>query len=127
VTTEAQEQKEIIKWFRKTYPQYKKCIRLSMSGVNLGVGKKAAMMMNHLKAQGLTVGESDLCFLIPSKGFPGLLIELKKTGWKCSGKAAAEKHQKQLDYLEEMTELGYLATVCIGKDAAIDTIKNYLG
>lgn len=124
--TEAQEQKEIISWFRNTYPQYKNCTRLSMNGVNKG--KKSYITVNSLKAQGMTVGESDLCFLIPNKGFHGLLIELKSTVWnpKQMSKKQRESHKKQLDYLEEMTGLGYVSTICIGKEAAIDTIKAYL-
>jgi len=124
--SESTEQKEIVSWFRETYPDLAPAFSLSMNGVNLGAGKHAAIMMNHLKAQGLTVGECDFKILVPRGTFHGLCIELKKTGWKVSGKAAAEKHQKQIDYLNFMTEQGYLAAICIGKTAAIDTIKAYL-
>lgn len=124
--SEAKEQKQIVKWFRDTYPDLAPAFSLSMNGVDLGGGKKAAIMMNHLKAQGLHPGECDFKILVPRGAFHGLCIELKKTGWKVSGKAAVEKHQKQINYLNFMTEQGYLAALCIGKEAAIDTIKAYL-
>lgn len=97
-----------------------------MNGVNKG--KRAYITVNSLKAQGMTVHESDLCFLVPANGFHGLLIEMKPTDWnpKQLNKKQREDHAEQMEYLHLMASLGYAASLCIGAEAAIDTIKAYL-
>jgi len=118
--TESPEQKELVKWFRDTYPQYAKSIRLSMSGINLGGGRKAAIMINFLKAMGMVDGESDLVFLVPSSGFHGLVLEFKAT----EGKHPLKPNQAE--YLDYMASLGYAAMCCKGLEAAKESITQYL-
>ena len=118
--TEAQEQRELIKWFKSAYPQYEKSVRLSLNGINLGGGQKAARMVANLKAQGMVSGEADLVFLIPAKGFHGLVIEFKST----EGKHPLS--DKQSEYLDYMASLGYVAICCKGLIAAQESIVAYL-
>ena len=114
--TEAEIQKELVKYFRTKYPKYNNCVRLSLNGINLG--RSGARVMASAKAQGLTIGESDLCFLVPSNGCHGLLIELKtETGVST---------QAQNEYIDLMNTLGYRAVICYGLDHAIETLDGYL-
>lgn len=118
--TESQEQKELIKWFKSTYPQYEKSIRLSMSGINLGGGKKASIMINYLRSQGMIDGEADLIFLVPAKDFHGLVMELKSTEGK------HELKDNQAEYLDYMASLGYMSICCKGLVSAKESIVAYL-
>lgn len=118
--TESQEQKELIKWFRYTWPEHDKALRLSANGCNFGTGKKAFMMINSLKAQGLTVGESDLAILIPRHTFHGLILEFKST------KGKHKLTQAQDEYLQYMSKQGYMSVCCKGLDSAKETIQSYM-
>ena len=118
--TESQEQKELIDWFKKQYPKYSKSIRLSMNGINLGGGKKAAIMINHLKSQGMVPGESDLFFAIPTKGYHGLFIEFKSTN------GAHKLTDDQAEYIGYMTLLGYRAECCKGIEDAKQLISEHI-
>lgn len=116
--SEWSEQREVIIWFKQTFPLYERSIRLSMNGVNLGGGKKAAIMINQMKAQGMVKEESDLFFAIPAKGYFGLFIEMKDFGKKPT--------QGQEDYLHYQRSMGYSAIWCEGAQAAIKAIKDYM-
>lgn len=116
--SEYHEQVAVVKWFRLQYPGLDKAIRLSLNGINLSGGTKAYRIMNQLKAQGLTVGESDLAFLVPRTGYHGLVVEMKTT----EGKTTPE----QDSYLRFMESLGYFATACYGHQHGIETIKAYM-
>lgn len=118
--TEAQEQRDLIKWFRDKYPQYVKRTRLSLNGVSLGGGVKAARAINNLKAQGMVKDEADLVFMIPNKHFHGLVIEFKST----TGSHKAS--DGQLAYLDDLAGDGYAAYLCKGIESAKETIENYL-
>ncbi len=119
--SEWQEQRELIKWFRDAYPQYKGSIRLSLNGVNLGGGKKAAIIINQMKAQGMVLEESDLFFAVPQNyigGFCGLFIEMKAQGKKPT--------EGQLEYLEYQLSMGYAAEWCEGAEEAKRIITEYM-
>jgi len=58
--SEASEQREIIKWFATEYPEYIRCVRVSLAGLNFGSGQRAARMVNHVRSQGIQEGESDI-------------------------------------------------------------------
>lgn len=118
--SESSEQKLLISWFRQTWPEHNQCIRLSANGCNFGTGKKAYMMINSLKAQGLTPGESDLVFLCPRHNFHGLVIEYKAL------KGTHPLTPKQEDYLNYMSSQGYMSVCCKGLEAAKETIQSYM-
>ena len=104
MTTEFEDQKELIQYFRDNWPMLARSIRLSMNGISLGGGRHAAMIINQMKSQGMVKAEADLFFAIPRGPYHGLFIEMK----------AAGKHatQDQLDYLEYQRFNGYKAAVC---------------
>jgi len=45
-------QREVVAWFRDTYPDYRRCLRVSLNGLNFGAGQKAARMINYVKSRG---------------------------------------------------------------------------
>ena len=116
--TEWTEQREVIKWFKSIYPQYEKSIRLSMNGLNLGGGKKAAIMISQAKSQGMVPGESDLFFAVPRGKYHGLFVEMKAIGKKPT--------PDQLEYLYYQVSMGYKAEWCEGAEAAIKVISDYM-
>jgi len=116
--SEFHEQKEVIRWFREKYPHYIKCTRLSLNGVNLPSGKKAAIMVNQFKSQGMVKGEADILFCVPNAESSGLFVEMKAKGGKAT--------QDQEDYIALMRILGYQAYVIEGSDAAKTMIAAYM-
>jgi hypothetical protein len=78
---------------------------------HIGVARK-------MKAEGVKRGVPDYCLPIPRGEYHGLFIELKtKTG-------STSKDQKQ--WLQALTQQGYLAVVAKGADDAIAAIQKYL-
>jgi len=118
--SEWSEQRDAIIWFKERWPQHDKCIRLSLNGINLGGGKRAAMMINQMKAQGMVIGESDLCLAI-SRGYYGcLMIEHKST----EDKSAPKK--EQLEYAEYHNSNGNLAVFTKGLEELKQAITEYM-
>ena len=115
------EQKEAVDWFKATWPEHEKSIRLSLNGINLGGGKKAAMIINQAKAQGLVLGESDLAILLPRGGFGSLLIEHKADG---SGHNVSDIQQDYLDYHNDIA--GNCAVSTKGLPALMAAILAYM-
>ena len=118
---ESSEQKEFIKWFKASYPGHEKAIRVSMLGLNLGGGKKAAILINHIKGQGGVMGESDIAILAARNGYGSLLIEHKGEG---------QPHvlsDKQLDYMSYHNANGNLAVSTRGIEALKAAVKAYMG
>ena len=116
--SEYAEQKTLIAWFREKYPKFAKCTRLSLNGVNLPSGKKASIMINQFKTQGMVKGEADLFFAIPNKSHSGLFIEMKDHGKTTT--------PLQDEYLEMMASIGYQAEVCIGAEHAKKILTAYM-
>lgn len=71
-----------------------------------------------LKAMGVRRGFPDLTLWLPRGGLHGLAVELKAA----KGKPTTE----QLAWLDHMAGIGWMAVVCIGFDAARETIDSYL-
>lgn len=118
---EWQEQRIGIKWFRETWPEHAQSIRLSLNGVNLGGSKKAAIMINQLKAQGMVIGESDLCLALPKGGYGCLMIEHKSLEDKNGAK------DSQIDYAEYHNSVGNKAVFTKGVEELKEAIREYMG
>lgn len=82
-------------------------------------GHRNAIVAAKLKAQGVKAGVSDLHLPLARHGFHGLWIELKAEGGRLQ--------KSQAEWLDRMDKAGYLATVCVGWEAAARTIENYVG
>jgi len=118
--TETEEQKIIVKWFRSTYPEYRHCLRVSMAGMNLGSGKRAAQMVNHMHSMGVEQGEADIAILLRRGNFGALIIEHK---------AESQSHKatdEQVAYLQSHNSTGNLAVLTRGIEACKSAISDYM-
>jgi hypothetical protein len=118
--SESTEQAAIVQWFRAQYPQYKRLLIPSQSGVIIG-GKNKFAVIAKQKREGWIRGVPDLQLAIPKCGYHGLFIELKDVG-----KTEKAVIDEQKLYLKELSEAGYLSVWRAGADSAIDTIKRYM-
>lgn len=117
--TEYEEQCTVVSWFRTQYPKFRRRLQASGNGAFLAGDKKQRIIQAaKLKRAGQVAGQSDLFLSIPRKGFGGLYIEMKAL----DGRATKE----QLEFLDDMTDAGYMAVMCKGANAAIDTIRSYM-
>lgn len=82
-------------------------------------GKRSPATAAKLKRLGLRPGVPDLFFPIPSGEYHGLFIEMKVLG----GRPTPDQKQ----WIAKLSAKGYRAVVCVGADAAICEIKNYIG
>ncbi len=120
VPTEHEEQKAVISWFNVQHKALKGRLIAVPNGAHLaGTQRQRFAKMARMKAEGLSPGFPDLFLPYPSKGFHGLAIEMKRVKGSATSK-------EQLDWLEWLPQQGYLAVLCKGADAAIDTIQAYL-
>jgi len=118
--SEADEQREIVKWFRDTYPDYAVCMRVSQSEGQKGGGRKAAIAWSKRIAMGVVKGESDMAILLPRGGFGSLLIEHKAEG------STHTATPEQLEYIRRHNVLGNCAVVTRGVEAAKAAIVQYI-
>jgi hypothetical protein len=117
--TEAQIQKELVKWFKCQYPDYDMCLQASLNGINIpGNRAKVAIIINAMKAQGMVKGQSDIFLSVPRHGYHGKYIELKTD----TGKPTEE----QLKFIDKVLAQGYCAEIVRGLESAKDAIKSYL-
>jgi hypothetical protein len=103
----------VVEWFDLQHP---KLSRLLFAVPN--AARRTPRQGAWMKAEGMRAGTADLVLLVARHGFHGLCIEMKAL----DGRATAS----QLAFLEAASEQGYMAVVCRGAGAAIETIRNYL-
>ena len=111
--TESREQQVVVKYFRLTYPQYKKNLS---SFANQG--KRTLRNGARMKAEGMTRGYPDFAIYVARGGFFGLFVEMK------TPKGTVEKEQKEIH--EALRAEGYAVVVKRGVDEAIKEIDNYM-
>lgn len=83
-------------------------------------GARSAVTGAALKAEGVRQGIPDLFLAVPSKGYCGLFVEMKK---KRGGRISA--HQMQAK--SELERFGYCVKVCRGFEDAKKEILSYFG
>lgn len=81
-------------------------------------GKRSKTEAARFKRQGVKPGVPDLVLPVPRHGFHGLYIEMKYGRNKASS--------EQSWWLEQLTAQGYMCVLCVGADAAIRTICDYM-
>jgi hypothetical protein len=81
-------------------------------------GARNIIVASRLKAEGVKPGVPDLMLPVARQGYHGLFIEMKIAPNRPT------KHQKE--WLQNLTDQGYLATVCFSTEEAINLIKKYL-
>lgn len=80
-----------------------------------------------LKREGVKAGVSDLMLAVPSCGFCGLFIELKKPpADKAKGTGAGKVTQEQVYFSESMIKVNHAVVFCWGMNEAVETIMAYL-
>ncbi|KVP75607.1 hypothetical protein WJ96_07325 [Burkholderia ubonensis] len=114
---EGEEQAQLIKRFRDEYPD----IGLLLIHIPNGGYRKNAFEGWRLKEQGVRAGVSDLMLPVARGGFFGLWIE-----FKAAPPNDAAVSDKQQEWVELMQAQGYSAHVCLGVDAAMKVLAEYL-
>ena len=113
-------QKNLVTWFRLQYPKYKNhLIRIGNEG------KKSVITGKVDKQTGLIPGASDLFLAMPSNGYGGLWLELKREGAKITPSNKAH-HDRQIAFLEMMQSVGYQGYMVWGFEEAKEAIQSYL-
>ena len=79
LSIEDQEQAEVIKWFRATWPEHEKSLRSSMNGLPRH-GRQGAILWRIMQRLGCQKGEPDFALLLPKGGYGALVIEHKGEG-----------------------------------------------
>ena len=118
--TETEEVREFVQWFTENRPQHVRSLRVSMSGMNLGGGKKAAIMVKHMRSQGVQPGESDLLIALARGEYHTLVIEHK---------ALDSKHplsDEQRAYLRYHQDQGNMAVSTKGLAALQTVVQIYM-
>lgn len=116
VPTEEHEQEVIFRWAKLQACKFPELFLLH--AIPNG-GLRNITTAVRLKATGVKAGVPDICLPVPSGGYHGLYIELKrKKGGVISG--------NQKEWLQMLSEQGYLALVAHGADEAIKIITDYL-
>ncbi len=114
------EQQAIITWYRELWPQHYRALRVSMNGLNLGGGRKAARMISQMRAQGMVDGEADIAIMLPTEAYGGLIIEHKALGSK------HDMTEGQRDYLQYHRDIGNQAFMTRGVEEAKEVIASYM-
>lgn len=110
MSTEAQEQVAVV--------EYCEWRRIPCFHIPNG-GHRDVRTAYQLKRQGVKAGVPDLCIPVPSKGYHGLYIEMKRAD---GGRLSRE----QEGWLRLLSENGYRAEACHGADEAIALIDAYV-
>lgn len=118
--SEWKEQRDVVKWFKEKWPEAASALRISLNGLNLGGGKKAAIMISQMKSQGMVVGEADIAILIPKSPYGCLLLEHKASD------SAHKLSIEQAEYLDYHNSIGNCAVSTRGVEAAKAAITTYM-
>lgn len=115
--TEHQEQVALMTWamlLEKEYPALRNLFAIPNGGKrHIGTARK-------LKAEGVKPGVPDLFLAVPSLGYHGLFIEMKR-------QKGGHTSDAQTERIGNLLAEGYSVVVCHGWIEAKETILNYLG
>lgn len=103
---------------RTRYP----ALRMMFAVPNGGARHKATA--GKLKAEGVKAGVPDVFLPVPSHGYHGLVIELKRA--KTPGKPAGKVSESQKWWLGELAAVGYCTGLAYGWEQARALIEEYL-
>lgn len=114
---EGEEQAQLIKLFRASFPD----VGLLLIHIPNGGSRKNAFEGWRLKEQGVRAGVSDLFLPVARGGFFGLWIEFKAAP---PNDAAVSDSQEA--WVKEMQGQGYAAHICLGVDSALRVLTEYM-
>lgn len=109
-------QKSFFDQIRLMEPKYP-MLKLMLAVPN--AAKRSYKLAAMLKAEGMRKGMLDVLFLVSRQGFAGLAIEFKKVGGKLT--------PEQTEYIDLLTKEHWLVVVETDAEAAIKTVKRYIG
>jgi hypothetical protein len=118
---EAVEQTALMQWARlesKAHPDLAFLFHIPNGQKLTGSTLQRQIRGARLKAQGVKAGVPDLFLPVPRFGRHGLFIELKAQGGRVS--------KEQTAWIDELSQRGYRACVCVGWLQARDEILDYL-
>jgi hypothetical protein len=114
---EGDEQAQLIKLFRAQFP----AVGALLIHVPNGGSRKNAFEGWRLKEQGVRAGVSDLLLPVARGGFFGLWIE-----FKAAPPNDAAVSDSQREWVAQMQAQGYAAQICLGVDAALRVLVDYM-
>ncbi len=114
--TESKEQASLIEWWD---------LLSSLKGIDESMlfaipngGARTAITGARLKKEGVRPGIPDLFLAIPTKGFPGMFIEMKRKGGRAT--------PTQVRMHNSLRSRGYAVACCRGWEEARDRVWEYL-
>lgn len=109
MNTEARIQSECYTWFWNNFPQYRRLLFHIPNG-----GKRTKIEASRLKAMGVLPGVPDLFLALPSGGYHGMFIEVKKPGEiPNEEKVKPSAHdQRQIEQMELFAYHNYHCVYC---------------
>ena len=113
--SEHDHQRTFIRWADTVLPRHES--RLLWATPNGGHRHKRTAAKR--KAEGVRAGVPDVFLAIPTRGYHGLFIEMKKPKGRTT--------EAQAQYLAARSAGGYKAEVCHGWEAAANAVARYLG
>lgn len=122
--TESQIQEMLADFLRLRYPSV-----LFHSDFGSGVKLTMGQAVRQKRLNGGRRAWPDLFIAMPSRGFHGLFIELKKDGTrlkKKNGEWASDHIAEQATVLEELASAGYRTDFAVGYEKAVAIIEEYL-
>lgn len=117
------EQTKLFNWLRLYSNRYKELdLIFAIPNESYGSGRYAIIRGRKLKAEGRRAGVPDIFVPIPSKGYSGMFIEMKRP--KHLGTSMISKEQNK--WLISLQTMGYKTVVCYGFFEAKNEILSYL-
>ncbi len=113
--SESNEQISLFEWCEYNlgkYPELKLLFHVPNGGY------RSTTTAGRMKAEGVKPGVPDLCLPVARQGYHGLFIEMK------AGRNKPTAYQMQ--WLENLSNQGYLAVVCHGWEEATKILTDYL-
>ena len=102
-----------VRWFRYRHPKLARLLFAVPNG-----GARNAVTASILKAEGVVAGVADLLLLVPSGGWHGLAIEMKKP--------TGRQSESQKAWQIAVEGQGYRYAVCRSVEGFITTVEGYL-
>jgi hypothetical protein len=116
LNTEHQEQRELFKWAELSRGKHPELA--NMFAVPNG-GWRHPVTAAKLQAEGVKPGVPDIVLAHPSRGYPGLFIEMKR---RVGGRVS----DSQKEWHVRLSRAGYSVVTCKGWEEARTAIINYL-
>ena len=117
VPLEHEEQSELISWWSAFHLEIGISESLLFAIPNGGFRPKVTA--RNLKAEGTRKGIPDLFLAVPSNGYHGMFIEMKRL-------IKSATSPEQIEFIDTTNKLGYKSVICKGSLVAIKAIREYL-